>query len=877
MRYSLSILLVLFVVSTSFGQAKKSGKVKRKYRNVEQVSQTLPPVFLRGEVYDSEKNPIAGASVSIDGTIKGVNTNENGEFLIENLVTGKARLRISFVGYKTKTIDYILGQGQNFYKIMLPQENIHIESVTVNAQKREQQVLDVPAAITAIGAITIEQNNITELGQLSEFVPGLYIREQGANRPSFVMRGLTSDEVSTSAQPRISTYYNNVPINRASSASVELFDMERVEILKGPQNTLFGRGAQAGAVHFISKKPGNKKEGYVTAGMGSYSQKEFRAAVNVPVIEDKLFIRAAGIYNNRDGFVENTFGGTLNGKNTMAGRFSARFLPAYNHKLDLVVNYQKDDTPGIAFMSKIFPNTNGVTDVFSGVASLEQGENLGTGKDFFDATINYKYYLNEHTYWSSISSYKNSNSSARWDGDGTAAAALDMGEYAGAEQFYQEIRYNFSRNSRFNGSAGASYWREKADQTYWFSPNEQNMIHLFSPDNSNLVDVNGQPVSVPLIPANPDYGIPMDLPLPEFHEEEKYNKANNQAAEVFVDGTYQLTKKIFVSAGVRAVYDRYKLTDEAAFTAGEQSTLGMFTGEYPGNLPNLFFKPGDLQEISKNTLSVTGRAGLQYRLNEYGNIFANYSRGRRPNVLQFTSTGEKEILNAEILNNFDAGFKATILERVFIDAVGFYQQYKNFQTSAWVADPESGEFNYKVKDGGKATSYGAEASIKVAVIKQLDIFGNYAWLNASFDSTDVDGLTQEYAGNSFRLAPEHSFTFGFNARANITPNIQLFVSPSYSYKTHIYFEDANTVGLEQDAYGLFNINGGLALSDPNLILSVYATNLLDEQYATSGGNTGIMFGVPTFVPGAPQMWGAKITWKFGVKERPYYKRNRLNR
>ena len=135
MRYSLSILLVLFVFSTSFGQSKRSGKVKRKYRNVEQVSQTLPPVFLRGEVYDSEKNPIAGASVSIDGTIKGVNTNENGEFLIENLVTGKARLRISFVGYKTKTIDYILGQGQNFYKIMLPQENIHIESVTVNAQK----------------------------------------------------------------------------------------------------------------------------------------------------------------------------------------------------------------------------------------------------------------------------------------------------------------------------------------------------------------------------------------------------------------------------------------------------------------------------------------------------------------------------------------------------------------------------------------------------------------------------------------------------------------------------------------------------------------------------------------------------------------------
>lgn len=862
MKHTLSIFLILFFVTTSFAQSKKSGKVKRKYRGVEQVNEKIQAVFLRGEIYDDEKLPIAGANVTIDGTVKGVNTNENGEFLIENLVTGKARLRISFVGYKTKTIDYILRSGQNYYNIMLQQENIYIEPVMVNAQKREQQLLDVPAAIAVIGVTTIEQNNITELGQLSEFVPGLYIREQGANRPSFVMRGLTSDEVSPSAQPRISTYYNHVPINRVSSASVELFDMEQVEILKGPQNTLFGRGAQAGAVHFISKKPGNRTEGYVTAGMGSYAQKELRAAVNVPVIEDKLFLRAAGIYTARDGYVENTFGGTLNGKNTLAGRFSARYIPAYNHKVDLVLNYQKDDTPGIAFMSESFPNTNGVTDVFSGVASLEQGENLGTGKDFFDATLNYKYYLNEHTYWSSISSYRNSNSSARWDGDGTASEAIDMAEHAGAEQFYQEIRLNFSRNSRLNGSMGASYWWEKADQTYWFSPNEQHFASLMLMQPPMPVDPTGQPIVIPSIPPIPEMGLNYPIPLPENHQEENYSIANNQSTEAFMDVTYQLTRKFFVLGGVRAVYDMYKLNSESAHTGGDASVLGMFLGPYPGNLPNLFFKPTANNEISKNTLSFTWRGGFQYKMNEYGNFFGNYSRGRRPNVLQFTSTGEEEILDAEILDNLDAGFKGTFFERVYVDVLGFYQKYKDFQTSAWIADPESGEFNYKVKDGGKATSYGAEANVKVAVIEQLDVFGNYAWLNSSFDSTDVEGLVQEYAGNSFRLAPKHSFTFGFNARANITENIKLFVTPSYSYKTHMFFEDANTAGLEQDAYGLFNINGGLELAEPNMILSVYATNLLDEQYVTSGGNTGSLFGVPTFVPGAPRMFGAKLSWRF---------------
>lgn len=852
MKYILILVLLTSIVSSSVSQSKRSGKVKRKYRDVEQVSKNLQAVYLRGIIYDDEKIPVVGANVTIDGTTKGVHTNQNGEFFIENLLTGKARIRISYVGFQTKTTDVILRPGETYKNIMLREGKIHLPSITVNSQKREQQILDVPAAISVISSKTLEQANITELGQMSEFVPGLYIREQGANRPSFVIRGLTSDEVSPSAQPRISTYYNNVPINRASSASVELFDMERIEVLKGPQNTLFGRGAQAGAVHFISKMPTNTFNGNISVGGGNFAQKEIKGVINTPVIEDKLFIRAAGIYSARNGYIENTFGGTLNGKETTAGRFSVRFLPAWNHKLDLVLNYQKDDTPGIAFMSRGFPNTNGITDVFSGVASLEQGENLGTGKDFFDATLNYKYYINEHKYWSSISSYRNSNSSARWDGDGTASAAIDMAETSTAEQFYQEIRLNFARNSRMNGSMGASYWLENADQTYWFSPNEQHFASLLL--MMPIVNQDGEPSIIEAIPDIPQFGPLAGIPLPTDHQEENYSVATNQAAEVFIDGTYQLNKKIFISGGIRGVYDMFKLSNKAYMVGGQESVLGLLTESYP----NLFFKPSAEQKISKNTFSFTARAGLQYKINEYGNIFVNYSRGRRPNVLQFSSTGEEEILDAEILDNFDLGFKGTFFERVYFDAVGFYQLYKNFQSSAWETD----DFNYKVKDSGEATSYGAEANVKVAVLKQLDFFGNYAWLHSTFDSNDVDGNEQEYAGNTFRLAPEHSFTFGFNARINITDNIKIFVTPSYSYKTQMYFEDANTPGLEQEAYGLLNINGGLELAEPNLILSVYATNILEEQYLTSAGNTGSLFGVPTFVPGAPRMFGAKLMWKF---------------
>ncbi|WP_340111154.1 TonB-dependent receptor [Maribellus mangrovi] len=864
MRFLLSALIVLIFSSATYGQAKKRGQVKRKYRNTESVSRELPPVFVRGAVYDENYVPLPGAHVTVDGTSKGVNTNEDGEYLIQGLVTGRARVRVSYIGYETHTVDIILRTGQNEKNVMMQLDNVHLEPVLVNAQKREQQIMDVPTAISSITDNTLEQSNITELSQLSEFVPGLYIREQGANRPTFVIRGLTSDEVSPSAQPRVSVYFNGVPINRASGASLELYDMERVEIMKGPQNTLFGRGAQAGALHYVSKMPTSDLYGSLTAGIGEFGQKEVRGFVNVPIFEDVLMVRAAGIYSTRDGYIENTLGGKLMGKETLAGRFSTRFRPAWNHRANLVLNYQKDNTPGIAFMPGDLPNTNGDIGIFSGAASHEQGNNLGTGKELFDATLNYRFYINEQNYWTSITSYRKLDANARWDGDGTASAAIDMAETSSASQFYQEIRGNFS-NSRLNGVLGASYWREKADQRYWFSTNEQHLANLLlaSPPMP-LVDNSGQPLSIQAIPSyDPELDTTIYIPLPTSHQEENYSEAKNMAAEAFLDITYQLTRKIFVSAGIRGVYDRYKLANEASFAGGEASTLGSFTGNYP----NVLFLPNDRQEIKKSSISFTWRGGLKYRFNEYGNVFANYARGRRPNVLQFTSSGEEEILDAEILDNFELGVKGVYFDRVYVDVTGFYQLYKNFQTQAWEADPESGEFNLKFKDSGQATSYGAEANLRVAIIKQLDFFANYAWLKTAFDSTDVNGSAQEYSGNVFRMAPEHSFNAGFSARINILPTIKLFVTPSYAWKSHIFFEDANTPGLEQDAYGTLNINGGIAMSDPNIIFSVWATNVLDEQFITSAGNTGSLFGAPTFVPGPPRMVGAKLTWNFSKKEK----------
>jgi len=834
MKLTFSFLLFLFVLSGASGQNS-----------------------LRGKITDADNNPLPGANLSIEGTGLGTNANEAGEYLFDRLSAGKITVKASFVGFKTKVVDLEIKSGENKLDIAFEKQDVRLESVTVTSQKRDQQIIDVPITMNVVDARFLEDNHITQLDQLSEFVPGLQIRMQGSDRPSFVIRGLTSDEVSPTAQPRVSVFYNNVPISRTSGASVELFDMQQIDVLKGPQGTLFGRSAQIGAINYISKKPTNDFGGSLTAGLGNFNQKELNGAINIPVAKNKLLLRAAGVYDYRDGYIRNTFGGNLNGKNTIAGRFSASYLPSVKDKIDLVVNYQKDDEPGLGFMSMSYPNTEGSKNPFDYVASLEQGKNLGIQRNIFDATLSAKHYVNENNYWTSTSSYRKISAYSRWDGDGTAAAAIDMSEDDGARQFYQEIRYNYSVNNKLNGSIGGSYWNEKASQNYWFSPNDQNMVHLFL-NTGYLVTPNGQPYPMTSLPADPQLGPLAGMPLGTNHQEENNSNAVNQALEGFADASYQLTDKLSLTGGVRVVSEWFNLTSSAKMTGGDPSTLGMLSGNYP----NLFFKVSDKKEITASSLAFTWRGGLKYAFNENSNLYASYAKGRRPKVLQFTSAGEEQILAAETVNSFDLGFKTAVNQRLWFDLGLFYHDYLNFQTSAWVANPTTGEFNYIVKDGGKASAYGAEANFKYSILKGLQYFGNYAYIHARFADNDVDGAKQNYANNRFRLTPDHSFAFGLNARVEIAKDIYLFGIPSYSYKTKIFFEDANTPGLEQAGYGLLNFRGGIELADQKLTLSFWGNNLLNEEFIVSAGNTGSLFGDPTQIPGAPRMFGTTINWKF---------------
>jgi outer membrane receptor protein involved in Fe transport len=813
--------------------------------------------ILKGKVSREDKNILPGANIVVIGTNSGTNSNERGEFMLTQLPEGEITVQASFVGYKTLIAKILIKEGVNYHDFEFEKQEIKLDNITVTSQKREQQIIDVPITMSVIDANFMESNNITELNKLSQFVPGLLIRMQGADRPTFVIRGLSSDEVSPSAQPRVSVFYNNVPISRISGAAVELFDMQQVDVLKGPQESLFGRNAQIGAIHFISNKPTNVFGGYMAAGLGTLARKEFKGALNIPVVKDKLLLRASGVYDYRDGYIKNTFGGLLNGKNTVAGRLSLRYQPSEKTRADIIVNYQKDDDPGLGFMSMVYPNAEGDKNPFEYTTSLEQGKNLATGKDIFDATLNARHFFSTNNYLTVISSLRKINAHSRWDGDGTAAPAIDMSEDAGARQFYQEVRLNFSLKNRLTGSAGISYWNEHASQDYWFSPNDQHIFHLFF-NTGFLVTPAGLPFPVTNLPNDPRLGPLAGMPLGTNHQETNYSNAINQAFESFLDASYQLSDKLSITGGIRLINEWFELSNEAKMTGGQPSVLGMLSGNYP----NLFFRIYDKKTITETGLALTGRAGLKFAFNENTNLFAGYSKGRRPKVLQFTSAGEAQVLDPETVNSFEFGLKSALQQQLWFDIGLFYHDYLNFQTTAWVADANTGEFNYIVKDAGKASAYGAESNIRYAVLKGLQIYGNYAYIHSRFADKDTEGEDQAYAGNRFRLTPDHSFAIGLNGKVDVARNLRFFATPSYSYNSKIFFEDANSGGLEQGAYGLINFIGGLELPAQKVTLSFWADNLLNEEFIVSAGNTGSLFGAPTLIPGQPRMLGTKVTWKF---------------
>ncbi|MEO1029456.1 MAG: TonB-dependent receptor, partial [Pseudomonadota bacterium] len=439
------------------------------------------------------------------------------------------------------------------------------ETITVTAQFREQSVIDVPAALTAYEGEFLSDIGVNEFDELSAFVPGLVVQEQSVNNPGFVIRGITSDSGASNIEPRVSVFENGVSIARSRGSIVQLFDIERVEVLKGPQGTLFGRSAQIGAVHVITNKAEQDFNASLQLDAGNFQFFEANGHINVPIIEDKLAGRIAASYSFRDGFLENTESDEeLNGTDTVAVRASLRYTPTDKVTFDLIGTYSNDSPPGTSFKSGVIPALGGDTNPNS-PASLNTfgnflgGADLAINAEIWGLTFISDWELGDAWRWVTTASHREFNSLEVFDPDGTAFDLFIFAEDAQGEQTSLDTRFNYDNGGKFRGFFGAGLFVEDGSQEVPLGLGLGEVGAFFGtipvqtpPDENGVALFFGDPALTQLfLTGDPALLAAAGVPSGLFQLETFTNFSDTSSFDVFAEGEYDITDRLTFTAGVR--------------------------------------------------------------------------------------------------------------------------------------------------------------------------------------------------------------------------------------------------------------------------------------------------------------------------------------
>jgi len=738
----------------------------------------------------------------------------------------------------------------------------NLGEIIVTAQKREQSSTDVPIALTAYSGEFLKAIGVQEFEELSLFVPGFEVQNQSPNNPGFVIRGITSDSGEATTEPRVSVFQDGVSISRSRGSYIELFDNERIEIAKGPQSTLYGRGALIGAVNVVQNKARlGSFGGEAEVEVGNYGYYLVGGALNVPLAEG-LALRVSGRIKQRDGFVEDLLNGDdFNSTDTTAFRVALRGELGPRLMADVIVNVQFDDPSGTSFKSLTFLPTDPVTGAVigdlgrnSGAAltsapGFEKDQPLGLDREVYGVTGLLEYELNDAFSLSSITAFRQFQGIEVFDPDGFALDIFVFAEDAEAKMASQELRLNYDAGGSVTAFAGVSYYWEKGSQRVPLRTNERAFALLNTP--GGLPRPNG--LSQTLINS-----IPGLRPLKTNHLETFTNFGETRAVDVFADATWAVSDRLELTAGVRFTSE----DKESGYGSQLNNGGSVLGGSTPTIARGLIIQPtamGRPQFQSIKDDGFTYRLVGRYELADNLNVYASYATGRRPVVLSVsgptTPGGNVRFseLPSEDVQSFEIGAKGEFFDRTLTLESSIYDYgYENFQTTI---RNDAGQF--VSINAGEASSYGYEGQGSWRPVDSFTAFVTYAYNHSRFD-------IGAFKGNSFRLAPDHTLSVGARVSANVLGG-QVAAVPTYTWQSKVFFDNNNDrpdlqavdriVDEFQDSYGLLNLRLSYTPDNANWKVTAFGTNLLDEAYIKDAGNTGDAFGIATFIGGEVRYFG----------------------
>lgn len=724
-----------------------------------------------------------------------------------------------------------------------------VEEIIVTAQKVEENVQDVPIAITAVSGDRLEQAVVFNLENISTVIPSVTFRKGTTSANSaIVMRGVGTITFSVAAEPSVSTVVDGVVLSRSGQAFMDLVDIERLEVLRGPQGTLFGRNASAGLVNIVSKGGSDTFEAEANADWFEGDEWRLRAAVAGPLAEN-LTARVTAFYGSFDGNITNINGGT---NRTVNGyeRYGARGIVDYEDggtKLRFIADYMKANDDCCADVTGVSRGA-----VLDAELNLPGGSAQGEDQRFVNHNLVTEtrdrqwsltgagdFELGDTHTLSVILGYRNWFNREIREGDFLPRALVTAGELhddgvVKTEQISAEVRIASDQTQDFFYQVGAFAWQ--SDNTQVFTRR-----NITCASSTLPVDpaTGGQPCNV------------NDTVNTIFPTATSFSDVTSKNFAIFGQATYRFTEQLSLTGGLRYTWDDLEFTHTRA--PGVNAVTGL-----PATGPGVSGNPagGTLASGGNGTNTsagstdngnLSGRAVLQFEPTEDVMLYGSYTRGYKGPAFNvfFNHTAPTNAIpiDEEISDAFEIGIKSQFLDRrVQLNVAAFSVEYDGFQANNFVL--LNGAVVSNLTNAGTVKSEGFEADLVVAPVDGLNLRASAAYADARVKEFNPNPLTNAPSainGTQLPLAPKFVYTIGGDYTADLG-GVQLYLNTDYRH-TSRQFSDLGEAG-PIDPYGIWNASVGFSDPDDNYRLTFHVRNITDESYVLLNVSNGQRLQIP---------------------------------
>lgn len=684
-----------------------------------------------------------------------------------------------------------------------------IEEVIVTSRKKEENLQKTPIAVTALTTAGLENRTIANITDIANFVPNVQFQAgpAGGSGANFFIRGIGVADWIAALEPGVGSYIDGVYLGRTTGGAFDLLDIERIEVLRGPQGTLFGRNTIGGAVSVITAKPTDALEGEIQGVAGSREKWGAKGWINLPMVEEKLAARLSFRAETQDGYGKRLFDDTTAGdKEIWSARAAVRWHASEDVIIDLSGDYWKRDggadfTHTLALNQLFFPDTSQY--VTSDRYATWSGLQGGNDTEIWGIGATAEWRAADNLTLKSITAYRKLDQSTGVDFDGTPIAHVDQLAITDQHQFSQEFQISGENfDSRLNWLLGLYYFEEKIDQ--------------FIPLTSVAFFGGGT-----------------------LHQD---NYHDNKNAAVFAHATYALTDQLNMSAGLRYSYEKKQQTFDHYLDVGIIVPI----------LDNEF--------IEDSWKKLTPKVGLEYQATDDVLLYVSYSSGFRSGGFNGRpiNTASISSYDPEIANVYEAGVKSQLFDnRVQLNLAAFYNDYKDLQLTLPEMTPSGPAII--AQNAAKARIYGFEAEGMMRLTESLDINFGAGYLNAKYK--EVDPSAEFTVDDPLITTPKWSFNAGIQYAMPLSNLGTLTMRADYAYRSSFYFFSIGP-NARQKAYDIVNLKASFEPDNSKWKIAAYGLNVFDETYALFAQDALSTYGLAHEWVAPPAEWGVELTFRF---------------